>query len=373
MKKFVIVSTYPESGSKNIGDQLITSCLKSLIIDNIPDADFSVVWRGDSWENIKDTVLASDHIFFACLAIRPRMHEKEYPYLYEILSSGIQFSIVAAGTDLPVARDIDIYKEFSKKSIQLLCEINHRAVAFTTRGALTQEFCRKNGLDRAIFAGDIAFYNKTYNNLTFEKDVNINKIVISDPHRAVAYMKPMGILIDELRNTFPGAKLLVALHGINKEVESLCELKDVGVAKIYEDRYSGLDIYEEADLHVGFRVHAHVSALKRKKYSYLLEQDGRGCDYGVTIENKISLPCYAASSPLFSLKNIIKLIVGRPRAAKQTVSISPVFQLMALIRNDFENGFEKFVGLEEQVKKFNKASEDALRPVLRSLDNHVAF
>ena len=371
MKKFVIVSTYPESGSRNIGDQLITSCLKSLITDNIPDAEFSVIWRADSWDNVKDVVLSADHVLFACLAIRPDMHKKEYPYLDKIVNSDVRFSVIAAGTDLAVESNIDIYKGFSKESVHLLRELNNRVVTFTTRGGVSQEFCRRIGLDKAKFSGDIAFYDKKYNKIAFEKDTKIRKIIISDPHRDVAYMKPMGILIDELRNAFPDAELLVAQHGVSKKIEDFCESKNVKIVKIYEERYSGLDIYDQADLHVGFRVHGHVSALKRRKYSYLLEQDGRGCDYGVTIEKKISIPCYVNGKPFFSLKNIIKLAIGRPLTVGQYVSVSPVYQLMALIRRDFENGFEKFSGIEKQIENFNKSSEGALRIMLKDMNNEA--
>jgi hypothetical protein len=373
MKNFVIVSTYPESGSRNIGDQLITFCLKNLITDNIPGAEFSLIWRADSWDNVKDVVLAADHVFFACLAIRPNMHKNEYPYLDKIVNSDVRFSVIAAGTDLAVARDVDIYKEFSKECIQLLHEVNNRADAFSTRGGVSQEFCRRVGLDKARFSGDIAFYDKKYNGVVFEKNTEIRKIVISDPHRAAAYIKPMGILIDELRNAFPDAKLLVAQHGVSKEIEGLCETKNVKIVKIYAERYSGLDVYDQADLHVGFRVHGHVSALKRRKYSYLLEQDGRGCDYGVTIEKKVSLPCYSTGKYLFSLTNLVKLIIGRPLTVKHEVSVSPAYQLMALIRRDVENGFERFLGLEEQIENFNKASEDTLRAVLKDMSNEAVL
>lgn len=368
MKKIVIVSTYPESGSRNIGDQLITSCLKKLIANYIPDAEFNIIWRADSWNNVKDIVLAADHIFFACLAIRPYMHRKEYPYLDKIVNSGIQFSVIAAGTDLAVERDMEIYSGFSKESISLLHDLNNSASVFTTRGGLSQEFCRRIGLDKARFSGDIAFYDKEYAEEIFEKNKKIRKIVISDPHRATAYIKAMGILVDELKGVFPDAKILVAQHGISKEIEDFCKSRNIETIKIYENRYTGLDIYDQADLHVGFRVHGHVSALTRKKYSYLLEQDGRGCDYGLAIEKKISLPCYSTEKPLLNLKNFVKFIINRPLAVKHIVSASPSYQIIALIRRDFENGFEKFLGLEKQIEKFNEASEDAIQAILKDMN-----
>lgn len=365
MKKFVIVSTYPETGSKNIGDQLITTCLQKLVMDKVADAEFSIIWRADSWDNVKEAVFEADHVFFACLALRPNMHKNEYPYLGELVDSGIPFSVIASGTSLPVSKDTNIYEGFSHESISLLKKINDKSVVFTTRGVVSQEFCRRAGLNNAVFNGDVAFYDKKLDGLNFKQGAQCKKIVVSDPHRALGYIEAMHVLIDGLRAVFPDADIVVAQHGVNEVVEDFCRRNSIKVEKIYEDKYSGLKIYDEADLHVGFRVHAHVSALKRRKYSYLLEQDGRGCDYGATLERKISVPNYSFSkTPECSLKNLVKLLIGRPLAYREKASIAPVYQLLAMIRKDSEEGFLKFVGFEQQVVEFNRLTETSIKKVL---------
>jgi hypothetical protein len=361
----VIVSTYPESGSRNIGDQLITSCLKNLITDNIPGAEFNVIWRADSWDNVKDIVLAADHVFFACLAIRPYMHKREYPYLEELVDSCVPFSVIAAGTAFPVSRNVNIYEGFSEESIRLLKKVNEHAAVFTTRGVLSQEFCQRAGLHKAVFNGDVAFYDNNLDGFVFDKYVDVKKIVISDPHRPLSYTESMEVLVDGLKSAFPNAEVLIAQHGVSKVVEEFCQRKSIRIEKIYENRYSGLNVYDEADLHVGFRVHGHVSALKRRKYSYLLEQDGRGCDYGATIQSKISIPNYQSSGiPVFSIKNLIKFFIGRPLTFKNKASVSPAHQVLALIKRDAEGGFAKFSGLEKQIMEFNRLTKNSIKKVL---------
>lgn len=365
MKNFVIISTYPAAGSRNIGDQLITTCLKQVILDNFPEAKFDIIWRADTWNNVRETVLSADHVFFACLAMRPHMHKKEYPFLKDLLDTGIPFSVVAAGTDLPVSRDLNIYEGFSEESLLLLKKANDDAVVFTTRGCISHEFCRRNGLDRAIFNGDVAFYDKALDDLAFHKDLDVRKIIISDPHRAAIYIESLEVLVDGLELVFPEAEIYLAQHGVNRVVEDFCERRSLRIERIYEDRHSGLNVYDEADLHVGFRVHGHVSALKRRKYSYLLEQDGRGCDYGATILSKISIPNYSATgSHKVSVKNLIKRLIGRPVSFKQKASISPAYQILALIKRDADCGFGKFVGLEKQISDFNRLTEESIKRVL---------
>jgi hypothetical protein len=361
-KNVVIVSTYPEHGSKNIGDRLITNKLKELLSE-IGDYSYKIVWRAAPWAEVKDIVLFADHVFFACLAIRPNMHIDEYPYLTQVAESGVPFSVISAGTDLKVSDFESIFKGFSEGSIRALKLVNERAVSLTTRGYLSQEFCLNMGLKNFKFSGDVAFYNRVLNE-PFISNIDIKKIVISDPHRAELYIESFVCLHAGLRNQFPRAEIVVAQHGVNNVVDTFCKNNDIKTVKIYERPDKGLEIYDNADLHVGFRVHAHVSALSRKVYSYLLEQDGRGCDYGLTLNRKISVPCYKQFSPRVSIKGILKFIVRGSSPFHPRVSISAAQQILSIIRQDSEQGFLKFEGLENQISGFTDSLYSTVRKSL---------
>lgn len=353
--KIVIVSTYPKEGSQNIGDQLITNALIAAIQDVNPNTSFEIVFRADDWREIKNKILNADHVFFACLAIRKRMDKIEYPWLSQVIDSEVPFSCIAAGTDLPVNMDENIYADITESTQSLLTQINNKAVSFTTRGVLSQFLCETLGLNQSKFNGDIAFYNTKYSKNKFVSDQDIKNIVISDPHRPKAYLNSIKVLVGGLKILFPNATIVLAQHGINPIVEEYCKAENIESIRIYEKPNSGLDIYDNADLHVGYRVHAHVSALTRRKYSYLLEQDGRGCDYGLTINKKISIPNYI-DSPNISIPNdFLQKVYTRVRKSP-VASISPAYQILALIKADKSMGFNKFVGLEKQIESFNNAS-----------------
>ncbi|TRO42104.1 polysaccharide pyruvyl transferase family protein [Pseudomonas sp. ALS1131] len=356
MKKYVIVSTYPEKGSKNIGDYLITHSLISSVRDHKGECvEFSIIWRAAAWEEVRDTVMGADLVIFACLAIRPRMHEVEYPYLSKVLDSGIPYAVIAAGTDLDVHFDSgELYSSFSPETLSLLERINLGACVFTTRGYLSQSFCAHHNLFNAKFSGDIAFYDTSRCELKFEPWRPIRKIVISDPHKGGVYAKSLSLLYRGLVGIFPDSEIVVAAHGENKELKKFSSDHGVPVIDIYRDKESGLEIYSSADLHVGFRVHAHVSALSRRRYSYLLEQDGRGCDYGLTLDRKISVPGYV------SIKHGIEL--GGVRALRRKeVSLASVKLLLSLVENDSAQGFSKFMGLEVQLQAFVKSLCEAIK------------
>lgn len=358
--KIVIVSTYPKEGSKNIGDQLITNSLISDIQDINPNTSFEIVFRAENWNLVKDKILNADHVFFACLAIRKNMHSIQYPWLSKVIDSGVPFSCIASGTSLSVTINQNIYSELSSVTHELLQKINNKAVSFTTRGVMSQFFCETLNLNRCVFNGDIAFYNTKYSQVKFIDNQYIKNIVVSDPHRANAYLGSIKVLLDGLKELFPEAKIILAQHGVNPVIEQFCKTEGVETIKIYEDPESGLDIYDKADLHVGYRVHAHVSALTRRKYSYLMEQDGRGCDYGLTLYRKISIPNYI-DLPSISKPNVIFQKVFLRAAKILTASTSPAYQMLALIQADKNLGFQKFLGLEEQIESFNNSSLLSIR------------
>lgn len=360
-KKIVIVSTYPEKGSRNIGDYLISKSLIELIMESL-DAEIYTVWREDNWGHVSELILNADHVFFACLAIRQNI-QNVYPYLGTIVDSGVPFSVIAAGTDLPVNGRGKLYAGFSESTCDLLKKVNDRAQVFTTRGVLTQNFCRNIGIGQAELDGDVAFYDHRFDGRKFVSGKDIDRVLISDPHRASAYLPALKVLYEGVSELFPKANISVVQHGVNDAVGEFCRSNRIDCVKIYEDKNMGLDIYDEADLHLGFRVHGHVSALKRKKYSYLLEQDGRGCDYGLTLDRKISIPNYYFSCPDWSFKNVAKLMLRRPLTGG-TVSTAPAEQLVSLLKTDAYEGFRKFDGLEGQIGRFNERTVCSVKKAL---------
>ncbi|MGF1703693.1 hypothetical protein L4D09_25695, partial [Photobacterium makurazakiensis] len=183
MKKYTIISTYPAEGSKNIGDQLITSSLIDAIVKlKGSNVVLETVWREDAWENVERAILDSDAIIFACLAIRPDFAKKQYPYIKEVLKTNIPIFVVSAGTALIVNKEgSSIFDYVSDDSRSVLLELDNKAISFTTRGALTQGFCESIGMVNCKFSGDIAFFSSVEGNENkFDYNTEINNIVVSD-------------------------------------------------------------------------------------------------------------------------------------------------------------------------------------------------
>ncbi|WZL88719.1 polysaccharide pyruvyl transferase family protein [Salinimicrobium sp. 3283s] len=360
---YTIISTYPEEGSKNIGDGLITAttidAIKTVKGEN---NDIQIVWRGARWEEVKEKILKSDAIIFACLAIRKNMEIYTYPYFEQLLNTNIPLGVIASGTAVDIFNnDKNIFTDFPKTSLEYLKKLNDNALFFTTRGYLTQSFCRYHQLDKVTFSGDIAFFDNRFSNRIFKPVNNIKTIAISDPHKSSIYLKSVDKLVRGLGKLYPKAKLIFMLHGLNAELEKYCKKENLTVKKIYLDKDNGLDTYDDIDLHVGYRVHAHVSSLKRRIPSYLLEQDGRGCDYGLTINKKISVANYTYYKIPITIKNLLRHLLDKEFEKNFFVSVNPVNQLLALIEEDRNSNFSKFLNLEDQILDFNKLCIQALK------------
>ncbi|MFI8622099.1 polysaccharide pyruvyl transferase family protein [Marinomonas sp. NPDC078689] len=349
MKKYIIVSTYPEYGSKNIGDQLITSALIDVIkFTKGANVEIDIVWREDSWENIKERVFNADAVVFACLAIRPNMSVKEYPFLKNLLKENIPLAVVSAGTSIPVSCvKKSVLNYVSNETKEQLLSLDRNAIFFTTRGYLTQFFCESIGLSNVVFSGDVAFFNQRYKDVSFVEGKKINKIVISDPHHSKLYLRSFNALVLALRAKYNDAEIVVALHGNDAAIKEYVNRSGLKYIEVFKDKDKGLSIYDSADLHVGYRVHAHVSSLKRGVYSYLLEQDGRGCDYGLTINRKISVPSYCQP------RGLLEKFMGKFGFNRYAVGVSPVDQIISLVSQDEVLGFHKFLGLEKQLATFS--------------------
>lgn len=352
MKKYIIVSTYPESGSKNIGDQLITNALIDCIkYKKGGEATIKTVWRAANWHEVECDFKEADVIIFACLAIRPNMIDIEYPYIENLLKLDIPLAIVSAGTSLnvsiPKKGTFDYVNEKTKK---MLIELDKKSLFFSTRGYLTQAFCRKLGLKNSRFSGDVAFFNSGNTVKKFESNKTINKVVISDPHYSTDYISSFNTLYLGVRELFPSAEIVIALHGNDPTIIKYAIENKIKYECIYEQKNEGLNLYDTADLHVGFRVHAHVSSLKRGMYSYLLEQDGRGCDYGLSIERKVSVPNYRYP------KTYVQRVLSKLFSVNiKNVSDSPAEQIVAMIAEDQIHDFKKFNGLDVQISSFSES------------------
>ena len=353
-KHVVLVSTFPKEGSRNVGDKLIENATRAILQSESRQLRITTISGKSSWEQIQSLCETSNCVLFACLAIRKHMLNV-YPFLDRLLQTSTPVAAISTGTSLNVGGPRMFHEAITTDDHELLMRFNEQAILFTTRGSLSQSFCQTLGLSKATFSGDVAFFDSRFENRRFPTDPDIRRIVISDPHYATRYVETLKGLVASVSAQFPNASVALAMHGVNEPVTEIANALNLPIINLFERPDEGLEIYDECDLHVGFRVHAHVSALNRRKPSYLLEQDGRGTDYGLTLTRRMSVPCYAWSYPI------------KKGERKWLEPLGSIDLINSMIETDRRNGFARFVGLEQELLQYSIAARRASRLLLDSI------
>jgi hypothetical protein len=341
--KVCLIST-SRVAARNLGDELIAKRCEAMIRDIDPDAEIAVIWRGDTWTNVKANVEESDLVVLACLAIRKGLGSGAYPYLAELVATDVPIAVVSAGLSIGAFSSKSPLAEImSSEDADLLKALGERSVFFSTRGYLTQRLLEELNV-RSEFAGDVAFYQPLFSARRFEPLSSVTRIAVSDPHYAEEYGNSFRYLIAGLRKQFPDASIDMLVHGVNEPARALAQQADVPFVEMY--LRDGLSTYDRYDLHVGYRIHGHVSALSRRIPSYLLEQDDRGSDYGAAFSRRISFASHRGTSG--ERKKVVA--DGDAPPPPRQILTSPVDVLLSVLRQDVSQSFARFSGLEAEVQ-----------------------
>lgn len=355
---YTIVSTYPAEGSRNVGDALISTATSEFLAHHDPEATIENIWRAATKEDARKAIHDSDHIVFACLTIRGNM-PKVYSFIEDIIESGKPFSIIAAGTALEMSRNMLVQKDFTEEDKRIIRDVAAKAKVFSTRGFLTQRFLEDHNIRSAKYAGDVAF---GVSGKKFQKKSNIRKILVSDPHYAGRFLEAFQQLVKGLSDLFPDAEITCARHGVNGNIEETCAALGIPVLPLYEGVDSLRHAYEECDLHVGFRLHGHVTALNCGKPSYLLEQDGRGADYGLSLGLRISTPCFLSTVENISARNVLSKWIKRNSLPRSPLP-SAIFSIVSLVDAHAREDFEIFEGMNPVLEDIRRRNHEVFAKI----------
>ncbi len=141
---------------------------------------------------------------------------------------------------------------------------------------------RAAGFESAVMTGCPAWYDleRVHELRLRPYDGERPVICVSDPavRRNEVFVEP---LLRYLHGAFPASQIKYVLHRGRQTADYESKRRSVealGFAELVELTPSAeaFAVYDECDLHVGFRVHAHIYRLSRRQRSVLIEEDGRG-------------------------------------------------------------------------------------------------
>ncbi len=291
------------TGAKNnAGDFLIAERAKNLLRALRPDRAIVASHR---WEPIDAKRLeivngASALLLSGGPALQPAMYPDVYPLVEEL--SDIKVPIIGFGIGWNSRyggwRDAATYS-FTERTRQLLSRMEKQAFASSLRDYHSALCGERNGFANfrvtgcpALFAGTLPparaapFDPGSVRRIGFSLGVEYT--------RSRQFAAQTKVLVACCRRWFPRAELVVAFHhGTDKSY-----LASPGSRAGFWRRQrrflewldaSGIDhidisgsferlaaFYETVDLHVGYRVHAHIFMLSASRPSILIAEDGRG-------------------------------------------------------------------------------------------------
>lgn len=175
---------------------------------------------------------------------------------------------------------------FSDSSVHMLK--NRVATPISVRDKLTLDLCQSAGVE-AVHTGCVAWYHLPSLGKPLAPSGEPTRIVFTPPAGPRWAIQAVSAL-RTVRQIWPAAEILCSFHrGIlpgqgTSAKQSASYLGFAAAAKLLGARnydasgpdLSGMECYLDYDLHVGYRVHAHLDFLSRRFPSLLISEDGRG-------------------------------------------------------------------------------------------------
>lgn len=276
---------------KNAGDFLIVDRTESLLKNRYPESEITRFDRNRPLDDVLGEINNFDIVLFGGgPGYLPDMYPRMFPLVGDLASIKPPMMALGMGGYTPGRAIKDI--RFSERSRMLLDRLDGDSCGLGCRDKLTERLLRANGYDSGVFTGCPAWYDlERVSQPALQRNLarqDISRVAISDPAR-LSNIPLAKKLICGIREEYRPKELVVVFHrGWTPDAftdESTARVQDAfrkwavsQGCEVVDISYSsdGFGMYDTCDMHVGFRVHAHLYNLSRRKASFLFEEDGRG-------------------------------------------------------------------------------------------------
>lgn len=370
-KYYVVLS----GAIKNVGDFLITDQCKKLIKQFKPDVRFIQVGRGESLDNRLYEVNNADAII---ILGGPGYIPQMYPNVYKLVANleRLKPPIIPMGVGWNMYPGD--YKSlqsfvFDKSSLALLHKIAKSAPYVGCRDFYSYSILKRHGVSNALVTGCPALYNLDYIGQPIRIPKQVKTLAFT-PGQDIRYSTQTIGVMKVLRKSFPNTRIICAFHRGLAKVDTHTDLVDAHNTNTIAQEAIALDmetidlsynlekmkIYDGIDLHVGYRVHAHIYFLSMRRPSLLIHEDGRGKSISETIgvygvdafQRKIG-------GRIFYELNLLLRRFNIPVCFKLDVVKNVPGMVEHLLLGHVDNGFKSFFGVSnvidanfEEMKKF---------------------
>ena len=261
---------------RNAGDFLIFERARRLIAAVHPDAELIVAkaWLGLAGQ-VSDDVLRSCRAIVVCggpgygdgMAQRyPLGDVADGPPLV-LLALG---SFVVPGTDAQLASE-----RFDGGTLEFLQRVRGRVPYLGARDAVTADLLRQNGLDGVLMTGDPAWYDLDAIDAPLHIPTAVAALALTPPANPAFFGQAIDLFEAIAARHRPARVTIVHHRGVQRPFARLAAGRGWSNRDITGSA-DGFSVYDDHDVHVGYRVHAHLYATSRGRPSYLVAEDSRG-------------------------------------------------------------------------------------------------
>lgn len=299
MKKICLMS----GAVVNAGDFLIEKRTKELINHFLPDSEVTVLKRvGVDYSDRIEELNSFDAILFSGGPLyQPNLYLRQLPFVKSdiLKKKEIKTPVFFLGGGL----HNNYYRCKYSETDRLFFDYSQKGIPLGCRDVFTLKFLEHEGYN-ALLTGCPAWYNLPFVDKTdIKKPSSFSKILVSDP--ADALNIPLYFdLLKHLRQRYPEAEISIVNHrelktDLAREIDAFRDKYGIGFYDIAGSA-DGFSVYDDCDMHVGFRVHAHIYNLSRRNLSVLFNEDIRG----IGVNNTVGLDNITVEAPTYRKKKI---------------------------------------------------------------------
>lgn len=281
MKKIL----YMTGAVRNAGDFLIEYRTKAILKKFMPETELITENRVsiDYSDRIDYLNSFSAIVFPGGPIYQPQIYPNAIPFVKDLKAICVPVFFIGGGGKTPVYG-----RKMSEETISFFKLGTNKGVPLGCRDILTYRFLKQQGFSNLLMTGCPAWYNLDYIS-KFEINHHNNKkkkILFSEPANPL-YIPLLIKLCYMIRNGYPDAEMLLVIHreDIKDYEKLLMKLKnDIGLSHVViSGSADGFKIYDDCDMHIGFRVHAHIYNLSIRNFTILINEDIRGIGVNQTL------------------------------------------------------------------------------------------
>lgn len=374
---YVILTTYPAHASGNVGDLLITHSAIQMLKALKPSCEVVCFFRGEQLTSRLGLINRARAIIMPGFAVRNELYPKTYQFTDQLGDIKVPIIPLGAGWKSFPGDEADlaafVYPDETKDFLQFL---SRQVSRFACRDDFTYKAFASHGIENCLLTGDCAWYDLPSLGRPMKQPDDVKRLVFTTPHDKL-FKGQAKALASLLARRFPKAQRICVYHGVPlpHELEIGRRAKDYGFNSVYASHdVANIEFYKDCDLHIGYRLHAHLAFLRKRVPSILMCEDGRGLGAiaslgigGVRAWQRASATGTVANYRRLA-GNLVSKALASPRMAVwcRTVDCeaAPLDVLNALLTESLD---KKFVNLAPACEKIDRTYEVAMRPFLESI------